>query len=191
MSFPSFPSGLKYIHDYLSCSEAETLLAEVDAQPWLSDLRRRVQHYGYRYDYQARSVDRRMYLGDLPGWARPLAHRLHAEGAFPEVPDQLIVNNYEPGQGIAPHIDCIPCFGPVVASLSLGSTYLMDMSRDDASASIALRPRSLLVLSGEARYHWRHGIRSRRSDILDGARVPRGRRVSLTFRKVIMARAAP
>lgn len=185
------PAGLTCIEEYLPGDQAEALLAHVDAQPWMNDLRRRVQHYGYRYDYRARSVERDMYLGVLPEWGYSLACRLHSEGIFPGIPDQLIVNNYEPGQGISPHIDCIPCFGPVIASLSLGSTCLMDLSCDAVSESILLRPRSLLVLAGEARYRWRHSIRPRRSDMHDGVRLPRGRRVSLTFRQVLRAPAAP
>jgi hypothetical protein len=31
------------------------LLDAVDAAPWLSDLRRRVQHYDYHYDYTYKS----------------------------------------------------------------------------------------------------------------------------------------
>lgn len=180
------PPGLVYTEDDVSDVEATALLASVDAAPWLGDLQRRVQHYGYRYDYRARSVDRSMYLGPLPAWSQPLVQRLHAAGTFAQPPDQLIVNEYEPGQGIAAHIDCVPCFGPVVASLSLGSTCQMDLARDDASTTITLRPRSLLVLAGEARSHWRHGIRGRRSDVIAFDRVPRRRRVSLTFRTVLM-----
>ncbi len=185
------PAGLSYLDDYVSAGEASALLSCVDAEPWMSDLRRRVQHYGYRYDYRARSIDRSMYLGPLPAWSRFVVQRLCAEAIFDAVPDQLIVNEYEPGQGITPHVDCIPCFGPVVASLSLGSACQMDLSRDAVSDSIALRlrPCSLLILSGEARTEWRHGIRSRRSDTYQGTRVPRGRRVSLTFRTVRMAGA--
>jgi alkylated DNA repair dioxygenase AlkB len=47
-----------------------------------------------------------------------------------------------------------------------------------------LPARSLLVLSGDARYGWQHGIAPRRSDRIDGQLVQRGRRVSLTFRQV-------
>jgi hypothetical protein len=36
---------------YVDPEEQQALLDAVDAAPWLSDLRRRVQHYGYRYDY--------------------------------------------------------------------------------------------------------------------------------------------
>src|SRR5688572_5665728 len=118
--------GLKYEPGYVAGPAEAALLAAVDAEPWMGDLKRRVQHHGYRYDYAARKVDPSMYLGPLPAWAQPLAARLVADGHMPASPDQLIVNEYEPGQGISPHVDCIPCFGPVVCSVSLGSQCAME-----------------------------------------------------------------
>ena len=51
---------------------------------------------------------------------------------------------------------------------------------------VDLAPQSLLVLNGEARYDWTHEIAARKNDLIDGQRRPRGRRISLTFRKVIL-----
>ena len=48
-----------------------------------------------------------------------------------------------------------------------------------------LPPRSLLILAGEARYQWSHGINPRKFDKINGELVPRGRRVSFTFRHVV------
>ena len=39
--------------------------------------------------------------------------------------DQLIVNEYQPGQGISPHIDNQTLFGDVVVSVSLSSNTIM------------------------------------------------------------------
>ena len=73
--------GLKYIAGYVSTSDEAGLLASLDAEPWRSDLKkRRVQHYGYRYDYTTRTVDPSMRLGPLPAWAMTLAARLVARG---------------------------------------------------------------------------------------------------------------
>ena len=181
--------GLTCHHEFVTAADEEALLAAIAGEPWLTSLRRRVQHYGYRYDYKARSVDRDMYLGPLPTWAAPILERLRTFGAFDRAPDQLIVNEYEPGQGIAPHVDCVPCFGPVVASLSLGSRCVMEFSQrsTEDAVSILLPSRALLLLQGDARYLWRHAIRPRRNDRWDGAMLPRGRRVSLTFRTVRLA----
>ena len=153
---PSGIAGLHYLENYVSAAGHDVLLTAVDAQPWSDDLRRRVQHYGFRYDYKRRSVDRSMALGPLPDWAAELAERLGQEGITPARPDQLIVNEYLPGQGIANHIDCEPCFGGVVCSLSLGSacTMVLTHAADGRQEHIRLAPHSLLVLSGEARYEW-------------------------------------
>ena len=69
------------------------LRAAVDGEPWLADIWRRVQHYGYRYDYTRRSVDPSQCLGPLPAWAQPVAERLVADGAMSGPPDQMIVND--------------------------------------------------------------------------------------------------
>ena len=180
--------GLSYSPDFIGQVEEEELLSNIDQQYWRSDLTRRVQHYGYRYDYKARAVKREDFLGPLPGWIAPLCAKLVSYRFFAAPPDQIIVNEYMPGQGIAPHIDCPPCFGDVIASLSLGSDCLMDFSCAETPKkhSLLVDRRSLLVFKGEARYKWRHGIAQRKSDRIRGVLFPRSRRVSLTFRNVII-----
>jgi alkylated DNA repair dioxygenase AlkB len=185
--------GLQYVPAFVAQPEEQDLVATIDAQPWLTVLKRRVQHYGYRYDYKARKVEPAMYLGPLPQWAQPLAQRLVRDGYMDEVPDQLIVNEYEPGQGIAAHVDCVPCFGPVVCSLTLGSSCVLELLAvgNKARESLFLGQRSLLVLAGAARYDWRHCIPARKSDLVKGQAVARGRRISLTFRTVLVEGRAP
>jgi alkylated DNA repair dioxygenase AlkB len=178
--------GMTYLSDFLSLSEQDAVLREVDLQPWRDDLKRRVQHYGYRYDYKARRVDDSMYLGALPSFAMPVARRLVERSLFPQLPDQLIVNEYLPGQGITAHIDCEPCFAEIIAMVSLGSAYEMEFIHSETKDNvrpILLLPGSVLVISGEARYHWLHQIRARKSDHGN----PRRRRVSLTFRNVLLS----
>jgi hypothetical protein len=84
--------GLKYVPGFIDEPAQIELLAAIDREPWLNDLKRRVQHYGYKYDYKARKIDRSMYLGKLPIWAQPLADKLQSEGCMAVNPDQLIIN---------------------------------------------------------------------------------------------------
>jgi alkylated DNA repair dioxygenase AlkB len=180
--------GLRYIPDYLKPMDHDDLLAIIDRQIWMTDLKRRVQHYGYRYDYKSRSVDASMYLGQLPHWIAPLARRLKADGLTLETPDQLIVNEYMPGQGIASHVDCEPCFGNVIVSITLGSGCIMNFSgvKTKAHVPIYFMPRSVVIMQDEARHDWKHGILPRKTDEFEGKTLPRGRRVSLTFRSVVL-----
>lgn len=180
--------GLRYRAGYLGLEEQERLLRVIDQQPWITDLKRRVQHYGYRYNYTHRSVDPEMYLGPLPDWARALAVRLHRDGFVDRVPDQLIINEYVPGQGISSHVDCVPCFGDTILSLSLGSPCIMLFTRLRATekVEVLLEPGSLTVMQGDARYTWKHSIPPRKTDAYRGRTITRGRRVSLTLRNIIV-----
>lgn len=176
-------SGLIYLESYISQQHHDWLLEQIDAQLWDSSMKRRVQHYGYRYDYKARKVTADMRLGPLPKWLNRISNQLHHDGLIGSVPDQVIVNEYEPGQGISPHIDCEPCFGDRIFSLSLGSSATMTFTHPEKDkAEVSLEPKSMLMLFGEARYGWKHSIPARKTD--NGIR--RARRVSLTFRKVII-----
>ena len=183
--FPDkWPNGLTYLENYISKDEADRLVKEIDAAVWRTDLKRRVQHYGYRYDYKARQARRGDYLGPLPQPFQTLAERLTLEGYFQTTPDQVIVNEYQPGQGISAHIDCQPCFGETIASVSLFSACVMRFSAKTTSQQVALhlQPESLLVLRGDARHNWTHAIPPRKTDVFAGQRFIRSRRISLTFR---------
>lgn len=183
---------LIYVPDYIPPDEEIRLLRMIDTAPWQTDLTRRVQHYGYRYDYKARRLDETMYLGGLTGWMRNLAVRLREDGYIDTVPDQVIVNEYEAGQGIAPHVDCVPCFDDTILSISLGSPCQMifEKLRSKIKVPVWLETGSLVVMKGESRYGWKHSIPARKSDIIDGERITRTRRISLTFRCVILSEQA-
>ena len=181
--------GLLCIENYINDDKHTQLLTHVDNGRWLKDLKRRVQHYGFKYNYKARKVDMSMHVGELPEWLKQISENLYKEGYMRELADQVIVNEYLPGQGISAHIDCEPCFDDTIASLSLGSSCIMDFTNKyDKTNKIEvwLAPRSLIVLSDEARYNWLHRIAQRQSDDWGGNKIQRGRRVSLTFRKVII-----
>ena len=177
--------GADYQSGFISTAEEKALIDAIDRQCWAKDLKRRVQHYGYRYDYQERKAAGDDKTGELPDWVSFLCDRLVDRKIFDSRPQQLIVNEYEPGQGIAPHTDR-DCFGPVVASVSVGSDCIMDIYRKskvkETAFKVVLERCSLLVLRGAARDQWQHGIRPNKADLQNGHRIPRERRLSLTFR---------
>src|SRR5687768_16525340 len=146
--------GLIYIPDFITKAEERRILERVDSGEWNYEYSRRRQQFGYRYDYKSEHLT---HLGPLPDWLQELAERLAREGIFDQIPDQALVNEYLPGQGIAAHVDR---FSETVVSLSLASGIYMDFTResDSAKVSLWLEPRSLLVLQGEARHQWRHSI---------------------------------
>lgn len=165
--------GLVVQPSFITPEEETALLAHIDGSEWNTSLKRRTQHYGYTYDYKEK--DAAKPATPIPEWCTSIIDRLSLR------PDQLIINEYLPGQGIAPHIDSTASFADGIVSISLGSNIYMDfIHRDTGEKREEMLPRcSMLSLHGCARYEWKHGIASRKSD----HGVKRKRRVSLTFRK--------
>ena len=179
-------AGVALVHDFISADEEAALLETVDGGAWEGTLSRRVQHYGHRFVYESKTcapVDR-----PLPPLVRAVCGRLPRRPWANDGAAQVTVNEYEPGQGISPHVDAHGAFADGIYSLTLGAGVAMRLKKnrradpDAPTHALWLPPRSLLCLRGEARYVYGHGITSRRGDNVGGAWVPRGRRVSLTFR---------
>jgi len=82
----------------------------------------------------------------------------------PASADQITVNDYPPGSGIAPHVDTHSAFTERFASLSLGAGVALELRRGAEAADLWLPRRSLLLLGGEARLGWAHYIAPRRGD---------------------------
>ncbi len=186
--------GLVYRPDFITPSEEIQLIELIDSAPWNNDLVRRVQHYGWRYDYKQRRIDESMHIGPLPDWAQELAHRLVRDGLMRHLADQVIVNEYREKQGISAHSDQPHVFHDEVGMVSLLETWSMVFRRrgDKYKVELPLDKRSVTVLTKEARYEWTHEIPSRKFEYFPDdeghrKRIKRTRRISLTFRKTRVA----
>eukprot|EP00927_Polykrikos_kofoidii_P054081 TRINITY_DN48565_c0_g1_i1.p1 TRINITY_DN48565_c0_g1~~TRINITY_DN48565_c0_g1_i1.p1 ORF type:complete len:402 (-),score=42.47 TRINITY_DN48565_c0_g1_i1:134-1339(-) len=164
----------------------------------------------------------------LPPWLATLITALHNLGVFHPVlypANSVRINAYNPGQGIHPHFDS-PVYYPRVAIISLLSACVFDflprieLDEEDRSLawdqdkevpcspelppsteplmSLVVEPGSLLVFSGDAFTHHRHGIKDVESDEIRshvhnakdmglsvGDVLKRDRRVSLTIRHLL------
>jgi alkylated DNA repair dioxygenase AlkB len=158
---PAIPR-LAYFPAYVTEAEERDLAALIDLQPWDTQWRRRRQPYGASYGKGGITLP-------IPLWGRRLAERLFADGVTDTPFDQMLVNEYLPGQGIALHRDHEP-FGRTVVSLSLLSPCVMDFRHRPTGRRerLLLEARSLLVLSDGARWDWEHGIAARKKDAWQG-----------------------
>ncbi len=172
-------SGAVYVPDFVSVAVERDLISEIEKGTWTHEFARRRQHYGIGYE----KPDWRNPT-PLPPWIEAIARRVVSAGLFSKIPAQALVNEYQPGQGISAHKDYEPF--DEVASLSLASGCVMEFahSKSGEVKAIWLEPRSLIVLRGEARHQWTHGIRPRLSDVVDGVKTKRTRRLSLTLRTI-------
>ncbi|XP_068702570.1 alkylated DNA repair protein alkB homolog 8-like [Montipora foliosa] len=174
---PVKPDGLILVEDFLNHAEEEEL---IQALGWVNDgsengiegtankqLRhRRVKHFGFEFLYGTNNVDKSNPLTDgIPSVCDSVVERL--QQYVPFKPDQMTVNEYKPGQGIPPHIDTHSAFEDGITSISLGSQVTMEFRHPDGRhLSMVLPRRSLLVMTGESRYLWSHGITPRKYDIV-------------------------
>jgi alkylated DNA repair dioxygenase AlkB len=173
---PDIP-GLIYLPEYVSEPDEQALAAAIDQEAWNTAWERRRQPYGGSYG------EGNDPLRPIPPWGLRLAERMFREGLAQRPFDQMLVNEYLPGQGIALHRDYEP-FDRTVVALSLLAPCVMDFrhAQDGRQMPLLLERRSVLILRDEARYDWEHGIARRKSDVWKGFRIPRARRLSVTFR---------
>lgn len=186
-SFSENQNGLIYIPDFISVEESINLIGYIENQPWSSELNRRVQHYGYRYDYKSRNLDASSDVIDIEqpfiGLLDTLTYELNELG-LKSRPNQIIVNEYEIGQGITWHIDSEKSFDDNIFIISLLSDCLMKLEHKKTkdTLEVYLKKNSLLCLTKESRYDWRHTIPNTKSFVFNGKKFLRDRRLSLTCR---------
>tara|TARA_B100000003_G_scaffold135360_1_gene121406 strand:- start:4350 stop:4916 length:567 start_codon:yes stop_codon:yes gene_type:complete len=145
-----------------------------------------VKHFGYAFDYGTR--DANVAVEAIPELVMRVLRRLPKETPGYESAmrcDQVTVNEYPRGVGLAPHVDTHSAFGPTILSLSLLGDAVMEFrSSGEEHRALFLPRRSLLVMHADARYRWQHYIPHRKFDDVEGASTPRGEvRLSYTFRE--------
>lgn len=206
------PPTIYYIPEFITKEQEETLLKQIYAAPkpkWTQLSHRRLQNWG------GLPHPKGMIAEPLPQWLQVCVKQLTALKAIDDkIPNHVLVNEYETGQGIMPHEDG-PLFYPTVATISLGSHTFLDFyhhlnnvenneTQLDHSfesrhfLSILLEPRSLILVKESMYENYLHGIAEQKEDkITDivanlnhclgvklGDVLQRTTRVSLTIRHV-------
>ena len=127
------------------------------------------------------------YLGQFPEWLKEIWENVHQVlkthlSFFPKyvMPDHVLLNEYEPGDGCKSHIDDVSFWNDWVVGVSFGSGCVMRIGGCD----MFIPQRSVYVLSGDARYNLGHGIDFVKTDEYYGDVIERSKRTSLTFRTI-------
>ena len=168
--------GLTVKEEYISEEEEKKLLDFLYAQEWSTKLSRRTQHYGYEYVYTPP-------YNLQPAPKVPEMLQEYGDMICSNYFNQVIVNEYTPGQGIGKHTDHKRLFGDVIASISLGSATTIIFSQGDTHVELYVKPRTLIIMEDEARWRATHEIAGKKSDMVSGKVIPRGTRVSITYRR--------
>ncbi|KAI9224858.1 hypothetical protein BC828DRAFT_372383 [Blastocladiella britannica] len=245
MSPPPLPRGLQYFSDMLKDADQDALQTGIQTQyPGLLLLPDQHEQQQQQRQNQAMYFAPMRAHPTLPTWAETVGLAVRAQFMAADARtrpfDQMILNSYAPGTGLAPHRD-LARFADPVAVVSLGSPLVMDLCYGDdfngygpsgplpeanldelmlSTATESLRPDqliavlrdqggpwihwvhprwarvllvpgSVLLLEGDARWTWTHGIRAAEHEHwpLDRAchrvaTIPRGYRSSVTMRSL-------
>jgi DNA oxidative demethylase len=159
------PPGFASHPEVLDAVEEAALVTLLEGLPWEPfrfrgvEARRRVVHFGHRYDFEARGVE--------PGYPMPaglLALRERVAPLADREPDryeEALATEYRPGATIGWHRDA-PAFGSTVIGVSLAAPCRFRFRRaiEDGweSWERVVEPRSAYVLGGAARSTWQHSI---------------------------------
>ncbi|WP_051359661.1 alpha-ketoglutarate-dependent dioxygenase AlkB [Adhaeribacter aquaticus] len=183
--------GLLLYHDFISESLEEEVIKEIDSQIWVVDYNRRLQYYGYRNELEAPYALVKIPV-PMPPLVQKLSEQITEKKIVSLLPDQVIINEYAPGEGLRPHKDR-NYFENQICGVNLGSGCIMRFIeiKGGVVVDVEVPRRSVYVMQDEARYKWNHSIPSRKKDIVDGNVKHRERRLSITYRKVIMKKVKP
>jgi alkylated DNA repair dioxygenase AlkB len=170
-------AGLRYQEDVLTAPQEADLirrLGTLDLSPfkfqgWLGN--RKTRTFGWRYDFDDSSF---APAEPIPAWLDgPREQAAKFAGLAADDFIHVLLARYDPGAGIGWHRDR-DVFEDVVG-FSLGTPAVLRFrQRSEAGfrrVNVDLSPRSIYLLSGEARHEWEHRI-------VPGDRL----RFSITFR---------
>lgn len=194
--YDELPPGLILLENFVTIEEEENLLLLLKDSDFKSEMKHRlVKHYGYEFRYDTNNIDKDKPLDKkIPIECNFLWDKL-SKSDLPYrhfVPDQLTINHYKPGQGIPSHVDTHSAFEDPILSLSLLSPIVMEFKKNNKTICLLLPRRSLLIISGESRYDWTHGIPPKTFDFYKDqsgcVSFQRQLRVSFTFRKILFGK---
>jgi alkylated DNA repair dioxygenase AlkB len=171
------PAGLEYWPDFISADEERKLIDAIRTLPLQPfqfgayEGKRQVVSFGYHYDYSTKRLGRAQ---PIPAWLQAPATKIERfRGLPPDAIGHVLCTAYDVGVGIGWHRD--KAHFDQVFGLSLGSSCRFRFRRKSADRwqryTLDAQPRSLYLMTGEARHVWEHSI--------PGVEQPR---YSITFR---------
>ena len=178
--------GLTIVKDFITVDEEQKLLKIIENLEWNGSLLRKSRHFGYIYNYKTKTIGKDDYIGNLPEWIKPYINRIYKKGYIDKYPDQITINRYLPGEGIAAHIDVPEVFAEKLYSISIGSGCNIDFQNKTEYHSYYIYPRTFMLMENSARYEYTHCIKRYKSDIVENQKIDRDTPYSIPFRNVIL-----
>jgi alkylated DNA repair dioxygenase AlkB len=158
---PALPAGLRLALGVMTPREEAALIALIEASEpayyaYDPGNRRASASFGWKYNFQ---TDRFAPCSPMPAGFSAIAAKAAAfAGIGPDDLAECLLNRYEPGAIIQPHLDK-PVWEHVVGiSLGAAATMIFRHGRSGEEVGVELPPRSMYLLAGDARHLWQHGL---------------------------------
>ncbi len=167
--------GLTYIENFITEDDEKYFIDNINNCKWNTENKKRIQYYGYKYPYK--NTRELITTTPIPNFLKVILDKVNQETN--KKIDQIIINEYIPGQGIFPHIDNMHLFSDTIIILSLQSNIIMDFMYFNKYEELKLDKQSIVILQTDARYRWRYSITPRKFD----NKIKRNTRISITFKE--------
>ena len=160
----SRPAGLRYQPNFISVDEERDLIARIRTLPLAPfqfgnyEGKRRVMYFGAKYDFTHQKLEP---AEGLPEWLLSVAAGVERFAALQRGSiKHALCTEYDIGAGIGWHRD--KRHFDQVFGLSMGSACKFRFRRRNGAGwhwfTLDAQPRSLYVLTGDARHVWEHSI---------------------------------
>lgn len=186
-------NGLTLFTDIFTQEYEDKIFEHIDKKEWNTTISRQTQHYGYNYPYKG---SKRLLSADnsdidglykFDGIIKELRDIIIEK--FDYFCDQGIVNKYDSKTSIGAHTDNENLFDDKIFGFSiLGPTIMRfkHISGDKKFIDVLLPRRSLIIMSGDARYMYTHEINKLPKRFITKNNIDEDKycRISITFRKL-------
>lgn len=172
-----FP-GIELIPEFVTIDEELEICNSIDQVPWLdSQSGRRKQDFGPKVNFKKKKVNIGSFSG-FPQFSRLVVDRFRSVDSLRDfVAVELCHLEYTPerGSAIDLHLDDTWLWGERLVTLNLLHPTHLTLRLKETEVLVFLPRRSLVILTGPARYVWQHAIK--REHVTS-------RRLAMTFREL-------
>ncbi|KAJ8965761.1 hypothetical protein NQ314_003919 [Rhamnusium bicolor] len=162
------PPTVYYIPNFITKDEELYIIKNVYSVPkpkWTSLSNRRLQDYG------GIPHEKGMIPEKIPNWLQIYMNRIDELNIFEgKKSNQILINEYLPGQGIMPHTDG-PLFYPTVTTITCGSHTILEFMENNESrrkiCDLLLEQCSLVIIKDDMYSKYLHSISERHFDVIN------------------------
>ena len=145
--------GLIWIQNFLTHAEADAAVKNIPPTNIMkTKARNSTRRYGTQFPYEGGII-----RGPVPEYLEALNRKIVENGLSTQTYQSISINEYLPGNSIAPHIDNRES-GETIAIITLMGSAEIRFELDDIVYDLLLEPGSLIQMRGDSRWKWNHSI---------------------------------